>query len=48
MSDSNAFEFEHLPQLEQLSSFLDGIAGCVRSGFVYENKQDVMSLSSVG
>lgn len=48
MSDSNAIEFEHLPQIEQLVKSLGGIAECLRLGFVYENEQGVIMLSSAG
>ncbi len=48
MSDSNAFEFEHLPQIDQLAKSLGGIAECMRLGFVYENEQGVIALSSAG
>jgi hypothetical protein len=45
---NNAFEFEHIAQIEQLARSLGGIAECLRLGFVYENEQGVIALSSAG
>ena len=44
----NTFDFETMRQLESLSKELGGLDECKRLGFVYEDENRIMSLSSAG
>jgi len=44
----NTFEIGSVRQLEALIKELGGVAECKRLGFVYEDEQGIMSLSTSG
>lgn len=48
MTKSNAYDIETVRQIEVLAKSLGGIAECKRLGFIYQNDDGVMSLSSAG
>ena len=48
MTESNAYDIETARQIEVLAKSLGGIAECKRLGFIYQNDDGVMSLSSAG
>jgi hypothetical protein len=48
MTESNAYDIETVRQIEVLAKSLGGIAECKRLGFIHENNEGVMSLSSAG
>jgi len=47
MSD-NTFDIDSVRQIEALSKSLGGLAECRRLGFIFEDGQGVMSLSTAG
>jgi hypothetical protein len=44
----NTFDIETIRQLKSLSKSLGGLTECKRLGFVYEDDNGVLSLSSAG
>ena len=48
MSDSKIFDIETVQQIETLSKSLGGIDECKRLGFIFEDEQGILSLSTAG
>jgi hypothetical protein len=48
MSESKTYDIETVRQVETLSKFLGGLAECKRLGFIHEDDQGVVRLSSAG
>jgi hypothetical protein len=48
ITESNAYDIETVRQIEILAKSLGGLAECKRLGFIYQNDDGVMSLSSAG
>lgn len=48
MRENNTFDIDSVRQIEALARDLGGIAECKRLGFIYEDDQGVMSLSTAG
>ena len=44
----NTFDIDSVRQIEALSKSLGGLAECKRLGFIFEDGQGVMSLSTAG